>query len=68
MTFMGIYYSSTLEVGTGKSVFCTQLGEEYTELMNKEYGCNLKFDENNIVWNPEELIKRSFELKFGKGN
>ncbi len=27
MTFLGIIYSSTLEVGTGKSVLATQIGE-----------------------------------------
>jgi hypothetical protein len=43
MTFMGIIYSSTLEVGTGKSVFATQMGEAWTEIMNRKHGLNLEF-------------------------
>ena len=62
MTFLGIIYSSTLEVGTGKSVFATQIGEAWTEIMNKKHGLDLKFNINNIVWRPKDLIERSFQL------
>lgn len=62
MTFMSIIYSSTLEVGTGKSVMATQIGEAWTEIVNKKYNLNLKFNVDNIVWNPKDLIKRSTEI------
>jgi len=62
MTFLGVVSSSTLEVGTGKSVLVQQIGEAYTELVNKEHGLNLTFDMKNIVFNPADLIKRAFEL------
>jgi len=59
MTFLGIIYSSTLEVGTGKSVLGTQIGEAWTEIMNKKYNLNLTFGIDNIVWNPKDLISKS---------
>jgi len=63
MTFMGIIYSSTLEVGTGKSVFGTQLGEAWTEIINKKYGLNLKFGLDNLVWRPKDLISKATGTK-----
>jgi len=65
MTFMGIIYSSTLEVGTGKSVLATQIGEAWTEMINKKYNLNLEFSVRNLVWNPKDLIERSYELYDG---
>jgi len=62
MTFLAIGFSSTLEVGTGKSVFFTQMGEAWTEIMNNKYKLNLKFDMNNIVFRPRDLIDRAFKL------
>jgi len=62
MTFLGVCSSSTLEVGTGKSVLVQQIGEAYTELVNEQHGLNLTFDMKNIVFNPKDLIKRAFEL------
>lgn len=62
MTFFGIIFSSTLEVGTGKSVLATQIGEAWSELMKKKHNIDVPFTVNNIVWNPEDLIKRSFEI------
>ena len=59
MTFLGIIYSSTLEVGTGKSVFATQIGEAWTEIINKKYGLNLTFGLDNIVWRPKDLINKA---------
>lgn len=62
MTFLGIIYSSTLEVGTGKSVLAQELGEAYTELVNKIHGLNIPFNIENIVFTPKDLIDRSFKL------
>ena len=62
MTFMGVIFSSTLEVGTGKSVFATQLGEAWTELIKEEHGIDVPFTTNNIVWKPKDLIDRAFQL------
>ena len=62
MTFMGIIYSSTLEVGTGKSVLATQIGEAWSEIMKKEHNLDIPFTSNNIVWRPKELIERSFQV------
>jgi len=62
MTFLSFIYSSTLEVGTGKSTFASQLGEIWTDLVNKKHNLNLKFDMNNIVFRPQDLINRAFKL------
>jgi len=62
MTFMGVIYSSTLEVGTGKSVLATQIGEAWTEIINKMYKKEIKYDVNNIVWRPKQLIERAFQI------
>ena len=62
MTFLGIIFSSTLEVGTGKSVLATQIGEAWSYIMKTEYNIDVPFIVDNIVWNPEDLIKRSFKL------
>lgn len=62
MTFMGVIFSSTFEVGTGKSVFATQIGEAWSEIVNRKHNTNLEFTTHNIVWRPKELIKRSFEV------
>jgi hypothetical protein len=60
MTFMGVVFSSTLEVGTGKSVFITQTGEAWSELIKKLHGIDVPFNLTNVVWKPEDLIERSF--------
>jgi len=62
MTFMMVCFSSTLEVGTGKSVLMTQVGEAWTDIINSMHGLNLTFTKKNIVWRPKDLIKRSFEV------
>jgi len=62
MTFLGVLYSSTLEVGTGKSTFAQQLGEAYTEMVNKKHNLNLEFNMKNVVFKPADLIERSFQL------
>jgi DNA-binding XRE family transcriptional regulator len=62
MTFMGVIFSSTLEVGTGKSVLATQIGEAWSEIMHDMHGIDLPFDINNVVWKPTNFIERAFEL------
>lgn len=62
MTFLGVCFSSTLEVGTGKSVLMTQIGEIWTAMVNKMHGTKLKFNKDNIVFRPKDLIERSFQL------
>jgi hypothetical protein len=57
ITIMGILFSSTLEVGTGKSTLAQQIGEAYTEMINKKHGIDLTFDEKNIVFRPEKLME-----------
>ena len=60
ITYLGIISSSTLEVGTGKSVFVQQLAEAYLDAVNKYHGFNLKLTMNNIVFRPQDIIERSF--------
>jgi len=62
MTFMGVCFSSTLEVGTGKSVLMTQMGEAWTEIVNRLHGTNLTFTQKNLVFRPKDLIERAFEV------
>lgn len=62
MTFMGVISSSTLEVGTGKSVLATQIGEIWPELMKEIHGIEIPFNMKNIVFRPEDLIERSFQV------
>jgi len=50
-------------VRVGKSVFTTQMGKYITETVNKIHGLNNTFDENNIVFKSEELIKTALKLK-----
>ena len=62
MTFLGVIYSSTYEVGTGKSVLATQIGETWSYIMKKEHNVDVPFSIKNIVFRPEDLIERSFEV------
>jgi len=62
MTFLGIIYSSTLEVGTGKSVLATQIGEAWEEIIKNKHNINLGYDVENIVWRPKDLIERAFKV------
>jgi hypothetical protein len=59
MTFLGIIYSSTLEVGTGKSVLATQLGEAWKEIMKNKHGIDIPYGVDNIVWKPKDLIDKA---------
>lgn len=62
MTFLGVVYSSTLEVGTGKSVFVQHVGEYWTEAMKTIHNIDVPFTIDNIVFRPKDLIERSFQL------
>lgn len=62
MTFLGIITSSTLEVGTGKSVFAQQLGEAYLNAVEEFHKINNELTMQNIIFTPKDLIKRSFQV------
>lgn len=62
MTFLGVIFSSTLEVGTGKSTFAQQIGEAYNDLVFQYHGIKLDMTMENIVFKPKELIERAFKL------
>ena len=62
MTFLGVLFSSTLEVGTGKSTLAQQIAEMYTEQVNQIHGLNLTFTKENIVFKPKDLVERSLKL------
>lgn len=62
MTFLVILTSSTLEVGTGKSVFSQQFGEAYLSLVKEKHKIENELTMQNIVFSPEDLIERSFEV------
>lgn len=62
MTFLGVASSSTLEVGTGKTVLLTQIGEVWTEIMKEVHNIDVPFALKNVVFRPEELIERAFDV------
>jgi hypothetical protein len=63
MTFLAIISSSTLEVGTGKSVFAQQTGEAWIQLVNEIHKKNLPdMSMQNIVFKPKDLIDRAFKV------
>lgn len=62
MTFMGVCSSSTLEVGTGKSVLMSQIGEIWSDIIKEVHGIDVPFTQNNIVFRPKDLIERSFNV------
>ena len=62
MTYLGIISSSTLEVGTGKSVFIQQMAEAYLDLVKQIHGIDNRLTMNNIVFSPKELIERAFKI------
>jgi len=62
MTFLMFIFSSTLEVGTGKSVFAQQIAEAITEKVNEFHELNIPFDVNNIIFHPKDLIERAFQV------
>lgn len=62
MTFLGIIFSSTLEVGTGKSVMATQVGEAWTDIVNQMHKLEIPFTSKNVVWRPKDLIDVAFKV------
>jgi len=62
MTWLTFISSSTLEVGTGKSVFAQQLCEAYLEAVRQHHNIDNKLEMKNIVFTPEDLIERSFKV------
>lgn len=62
MTFLGFIFSSTYEVGTGKSVLASQLGEAWTCAMKEVHNIDVPFDVKNCVFRPRDLIERSFKV------
>lgn len=62
MTYLGIITSSTLEVGTGKSVFAQQMAEAYLELVKEYHKIDNKLTMQNITFHPKDLIERSFKI------
>ena len=62
MTFLGVCFSSTLEVGTGKSTMISQIGESWTQIMKDMHGIDVPFDIKNCVFRPKELPERAFKL------
>jgi hypothetical protein len=62
MTFMSIIFSSTLEVGSGKSVLATQIGEAWEEIIKKKHNIDLGYNVDNIVWRPKDLIEKAFKV------
>ena len=62
MTFLAVIFSSTLEVGTGKSVLATQIGEAWTRLIKEKHGIENPWGINNLIWRPKDLIERAFKV------
>lgn len=62
MTYLGIITSSTLEVGTGKSVFAQQISEAYLEYVRQFHDIDNRLTMNNLVFRPQDIIERSFEV------
>ncbi len=62
MTYLGIITSSTLEVGTGKSVFAQQISEAYLEEVRAIHGIDNRLTMNNLVFRPRDIIERSFQV------
>lgn len=62
MTYLGIITSSTLEVGTGKSVFAQQLAEAYLEGIREKHGIDNRLSMKNLVFRPKDIVERSFQV------
>jgi AraC-like DNA-binding protein len=62
MTYLSVLYSSTLEVGTGKSTLAQQIAEIYIEQMKQIHNIDIPFGTNNIVWRAKDLIERAFKV------
>jgi DNA-binding transcriptional regulator YiaG len=63
MTFMAVISSSTLEVGTGKSVFVQHTAEAWISLLKEIHNIDLpELTMKNIVFKPKDLITRAFDV------
>ena len=62
LTFLGFISSSTLEVGTGKSVFVQQIGEAWESLLLEEHGIERPLQLEAIVFKPEDLMDVSKKI------
>lgn len=63
LTFLGIIFSSTYEVGTGKSTLAQHIAEcHMEELMPKFHNITIPTTMNHIVFSPQDLITRAFEV------
>lgn len=62
MTFLGIISSSTLEVGTGKSVLTQQICEAYLDLVKQYHNIDNRLAVKNLVFKPQHVIDRAFKI------
>jgi hypothetical protein len=62
MTYLGIITSSTLEVGTGKSVFAQQIMEAYFESVREYHNIDNTLTMENLVFKPKDVIERAFKV------
>ena len=62
MTFLGFVSSSTLEVGTGKSVLVQQIGEIWEHCLKEEHGIERPLELRSIVFKPEDLMDVSKKI------
>jgi len=62
MTFLIIISSSTLEVGTGKSVLMQQIAEVYLSEVKEMHNIDNELTIKNIVFSPKELVERAFQV------
>lgn len=62
MTFLGVISSSTLEVGSGKSVLVQQIAEAYLEAVREFHRIDNQLSMKNITFSPRELIDKAFQV------
>ncbi len=62
MTWLLFICSSTLEVGSGKSVLAQQICEAYLESIKQNHKIDNRLELKNLVFTPEDLIERSFKV------
>lgn len=62
MTYLAIITSSTLEVGTGKSVFAQQIMEAYFEGVRQYHNIDNTLTMENLVFKPKDVIERAFKV------
>jgi len=62
MTYLSIITSSTLEVGTGKSVLTQQIAEAYLEHVKQFHDIDNRLTMKNLVFRPKDIIERAFQV------